>query len=118
MQKRVAEGRDAFVGDTIYAIQTLLGLHFEAESVAEDIRLRLAGSHTFDTLLAFDDLDRDRNGVITMNEFDAVLRKHGISATSDELTLLMDRYDRNRDGAVSYADFAVEVTPKSPEKRY
>jgi Ca2+-binding EF-hand superfamily protein len=51
-----------------------------------------------------------------MNEFDSMLRKHGVIATKDELTLLIDRFDRNRNGAVSYADFASEVAPKSPTK--
>lgn len=46
-----------------------MGLHFEAESVAEEIRLRLANSTTFNSLLAFDELDYDKNGRITSNEF-------------------------------------------------
>lgn len=45
-----------------------------------------------------------------------MLVRHGIEVGSEDLKLLMDRYDHNRDGSVSYSDFANEVTPKSPRK--
>lgn len=91
-----------------------MALHFEAENVAEDIRLRLSQSGTFNSLIAFDELDSDKNGYITMNEFERMLLKHGIQVSHEDLKLLMDRYDRNRDGKISYSDFAHEVNPRSP----
>jgi Ca2+-binding EF-hand superfamily protein len=42
---------------------------------------------------------------------------YGIRASGKELEGLIDRYDRDRDGIVSYGEFVDEVRPKSP-KRY
>ena len=35
-----------------------------------------------------------------------------VSTTQKELFGLMDRYDKNKDGKISYSEFITELTPK------
>ena len=65
---------------------------------------------------AFSDLDLDKSGFITMNEFESMLQHHGLPVTQADLQSLMERYDKNGDGRVSYGEFVQEVTPQSPKK--
>ena len=44
------------------------------------------------------------------------MQNHGFTATEGEITWLIDRYDKNKDGRISYSEFIEEVTPKSPLK--
>ena len=41
---------------------------------------------------------------------------HRFFASNKELDLLIDRYDKNKDGRVSYSEFVREVAPQSPQK--
>ncbi len=42
--------------------------------------------------------------------------KSGFQVSSMEINQLMERYDKNGDGVVSYAEFSDEITPHSPKK--
>ena len=66
---------------------------------------------------AFNACDADKNGYITRDEFKKILREYGFYALDSELTWLVDRYDRNRDGRISYSEFIDEILPKSPSRR-
>lgn len=79
--------------------------------MAESMRQRLNRSLDFDSHKAFNDLDLDKNGFITSDEFESMLRHHGISVTSLDLRCLMERYDKNGNGRVSYGEFVQEVRP-------
>jgi len=94
-----------------------MGYHFEAEAQAEIMRIRLASSYSFSDLLAFEELDYDRNGTLTIDEFGRKLALCGLEPDIDDLRLLMDRFDPKGRGEVSYREFAMEMAPKSPEKR-
>jgi Ca2+-binding EF-hand superfamily protein len=54
---------------------------------------------------AFNDLDLDKNGYVTRSEFESMLRYHGLPVTQQDLEALMERYDKNGDGRVSYGEF-------------
>jgi hypothetical protein len=113
---RSAERRIVFSYETERRIQGLLSLHVEAEGLAESLRQRLSRSPSFNTYDAFKNVDCDKNGFITQDEFHALLRSHNIQPSMKDLNALMDIYDRRREGRVSYTDFAQEVSPKSPHK--
>jgi Ca2+-binding EF-hand superfamily protein len=116
LNSRPREGRRVFSFETETKMQDLLRLHLRAESMAESLRQRLSSTHEFSLHRAFNDLDIDRNGYITLNEFESMLRHHGFPATTQDLQLLLERYDKNGDGRVSYGEFVQEVTPQSPRK--
>ena len=111
-----AERRRVFGADTTYKLTRVLRLHLESESVAESLRHRMARRPSFSMHEAFQSVDKDRNGYITFGEFQSLLELHGIFATIKDVESLMDRYDKDKDGRVSYSEFLDEVTPKSPSK--
>ncbi len=45
-----------------------------------------------------------------------MLAKHRFFATEKELTTLTDRFDKNKDGRVSFAEFHREMSPQSRRK--
>lgn len=45
-----------------------------------------------------------------------MLKEYGFYATEAEISCLLDRYDRNRDGRISYSEFIDEIMPKSPSR--
>jgi Ca2+-binding EF-hand superfamily protein len=94
-----------------------LRVHFSVESSAENLRRRLLRRPGFNASDAFAAVDSDRNGFITRDEFKSILRQYGFFPTEVELQWLVDRYDRDRDGRITYSEFAEEILPKSPSRR-
>ena len=92
-------------------------IHFTVESSAENIRRRLLARPGFNPSDAFTAVDSDRNGFITRDEFKGILREYGFFPTETELQWLVDRYDRDHDGRITYSEFAEEIYPKSPSRR-
>jgi len=45
-----------------------------------------------------------------------MLNDYGFFVSQTDLTGLINRYDKNQDGKVSYGEFLNEMTPKSPVK--
>ena len=41
------------------------------------------------------------------------MERHDAFATEKEIKYLMDRFDSNKDGKISYSEFVQEITPKS-----
>lgn len=94
-----------------------LRVHFSVESSAENLRRRLFRRPGFSASDAFTAVDSDRNGFINRDEFKRILREYGFFPTETELQWLVDRYDRDRDGRISYSEFTEELLPKSPSRR-
>lgn len=112
----VRERRRVFSYETSDRLVRVLKLSLDSERVAESLRQRLSRVPTFNLYEAFQAVDSGKDGYITLNEFRDILENHGVYATTKDLESLMDRYDKDRDGRVSYSEFVQEVTPKSPRK--
>jgi Ca2+-binding EF-hand superfamily protein len=94
-----------------------LRVHFSVESSAENLRKRLFRRPGFSASDAFAAVDTDRNGYITRDEFRGILREYGFFVTETEIIWLIERYDKNQDGRISYSEFVEEINPKSPSRR-
>lgn len=92
----------------------VLQLILEVESHAEDIRQKHSSRPLFDRTDAFDAINRLGDKIITKQDFSDLLAKHRFFATGKELASLMDRFDKNKDGKVTYGEFVDEITPHSP----
>lgn len=92
-------------------------VHFSVEESAELLRKRLGRRPHFSVHDAFQACDTDKNGYITRDEFKNMLREYGFYATDSEISWLIDRYDKNHDGRISYSEFIDEILPKSPSRR-
>jgi hypothetical protein len=116
VRQRRPTGRSQFTPATETNLRRVLRLHLTNEANMESLRQRLNGNPNFNAHDAFDILDNDGNNMITRDEFNRLLSMHGINASKKELDVLVGKFDHNRDGRVSYNDFAQEVRPHSPSK--
>ena len=91
-------------------------VHFSVEESAELLRKRLSRRPNFNVHDAFAACDIDKNGFITRNEFKNLLKEYGFFATDEEISWLIERYDKNCDGRISYSEFIEEIMPRSPTK--
>lgn len=106
-----------FTRDTRDLFLRTFKVHFSVEESAELLRKRLGRRPYFNAHDAFTACDSDRNGFITRDEFKNILRDNGFYATDSEVSWLVDRYDKNHDGRISYSEFIDEILPKSPSRR-
>jgi len=104
--------------ETRKAIQRFFNMLLQNEEITENIRQKLSRRPLFDVYDAFKALDKNRNGYITLNEFKEMLLDHGVYTSPTELKQLLQRFDRDQDGKVSYREFAEEISPKSPRRGY
>lgn len=111
-----ADRRRVFDIETQVRLNRVFRIHLDSERVAESLRQRLNRNPSFNLYDAFKAVDKSNDGVITLDEFRSMLQDHGLYATTKDLESLMDRYDKDRDGRVSYSEFVQEVRPKSPSK--
>ena len=107
---------DVFSKTTLNTFKSTLKIHFEILRAAEGLRQRINEKVGFTLRDAFKAVDRNRNGYIGIEEFKSILNEHGIMTSDKDLLTLMDRYDRDKDGRVSYSEFVQEMTPHSPVK--
>ena len=106
------QGKYVFSLETQAILGKMLRVHIDVEYECEKMRQSLARSRVFNSHQVFMVLDRDSDGYITMDEFRRAFRDTGKYPTERELVGLMSRYDKNKDGRVSYSEFEQEISPK------
>ena len=107
---------EVFSKTTMDSFKSTLKIHFEVLRAADGLRHRINEKQDFTLRNAFKSVDRNRKGYIGIEEFQSILNEHGIVASDKDLLILMDRYDKDKDGRVSYSEFVQEMTPHSPTK--
>lgn len=90
--------------------------HFNIEETADLLRKRLNRRPSFSPHDAFQTLDGTNTGYLSTGDLQRLLVEHRVYVTAKELSLLFARYDRNKDGRVSYSEFMDEMIPKSTSK--
>lgn len=94
----------------------VLALNAKVESHAEAIRQRHSERPFFNPYDAFDSLNTFKDFSISKDDFARLLANHRFYASDGELNTLVDRFDKNKIGRVSYNDFIAEITPHSPRR--
>lgn len=76
--------------------------------VKEKIRQRMPSVETEENAIKklFKFVDLDANGWVSIQEFDSALRRIGAVLAVEQLESLFERYDRNANGQLDYAEFA------------
>ena len=87
--------------------------HFTVEENVEMTRKRLSRRPDFNIHEAYMAIDRDQNGCISRPEIRRILAENGVYATEKDLQMMVNRFDRNCDGRISYAEFMEELVPKT-----
>ena len=106
-----------FHPETRASLECLLADSLRVESMAETIRQHLSIIPTFNIMEAFNTWDMINEGFITTKQLKLLLESHGFIADSQQITHLVDRFDKNKDGKISYGEFADEIRPRSPVRR-
>lgn len=58
----------------------------------------------------------NEDGIVTGKEISNLLSSKGFYVNPKEVDNLMDKFDKDRDGRISYTEFVDEFMPKSPCK--
>jgi Ca2+-binding EF-hand superfamily protein len=106
--------RDEFSWDTINALSRVLKLHIEAEVNAEVLRQKHESDPNFRYDDAFSTLNKWGEDYLTEEDFEEFFKKYGFYPNDTELNVLMNRFDKDKDGKVSYDEFFDEFSPHSP----
>ena len=108
----VRNPEDAFSYLTKLDFTDLLKKMLRIEGQSEDIRKSVNRRPLFRISDAFEALDENKNGYLSKQEFGSLLEEHRLYASQKDLDLLFSKYDRDRDGRVSYSEFFNEILPK------
>jgi len=107
---------DCFFADTQVELRNLWRAHFACEVKAETIRQKLQRFPCFNVFEAFNSLDLNDYGNISIPEIKRMMESRGFYASEVEVKNLVDKFDKDKDGRISYAEFREEILPKSPVK--
>ena len=105
-----------FVPETRRLFLEAFRAHFQAEEQAEMLRKCLCHRPEFGVHEAFQTCDRDGNGYLTRSELTRVVASYGHFMSDKDLQMLMQRFDKNKNGKITYAEFTEEMIPKCPYK--
>lgn len=72
---------------------------------------------TFNAYEAFNSLDINQDGRVTMEEIKRMIQSRGYFVSDKEIYQIVDKMDTNKDGTVNYHEFRDELVPKSPHRR-
>jgi len=98
--------------DTVFLLRKTLSTIISNETYAECLRQRLQTRPGFSVYKAFKALDKHRNGYASIEDLKSLLSRHGYKLSQKELLGLMNRFDKNQDGRISYNEFVDEIRPK------
>ncbi len=107
---------DCFSQETKLEFKNLWRTHFKIEMISESLRQRLYQRPSFNIVDAFNSVDFNENGAISKDELKRILQSRGFFASEKELSQLVDKLDKNKDGKISYQEFREEFIPKSPSR--
>lgn len=103
-----------FYPETRELLVTCWRMHFDHEREAEKLRVQIHQiTPLFDHYQCFQLVDTKADGQIDSQEIKELLIKQGIYVSEKEISALIDRYDRSKDGRITYTEFIEELQPKA-----
>ena len=94
----------------------VLALNVKVENHVESIRQKHSERPLFNAVDAYDALNKYGNVALTRDDFGILLANHRFFPTNNELETLVDRFDKTKNGRVTYGEFINEITPHSPKR--
>ena len=77
------------------------------------LRRQLNPQHLYSGVEAFNVLDRNQDGYVTIDELTEVFEDSLLSVPRTELLGLFNKFDKDRDGRISYSDFIQTTIAKA-----
>jgi Ca2+-binding EF-hand superfamily protein len=109
---------ECFVYATRLDFKALWRTHMRVETSEERLRQSLNRKPLFDAYDAFKTCDINEDGIVTETEIRRLMESKGLYVTGQEVSVLMNKLDKDRDGRISYGEFMEEILPKSPSKAF
>mmetsp|Transcript_21984 Transcript_21984/g.16348 ORF Transcript_21984/g.16348 Transcript_21984/m.16348 type:complete len:106 (-) Transcript_21984:51-368(-) len=100
--------------DTKLEFKQVWRTHLKIETFAEQLRQRLAKRPGFNIYEAFGSCDLNEDGRVTKQEIKTLIESRGYYVSEKEMNTLVEKFDKDKDGRISYAEFREEITPHSP----
>jgi Ca2+-binding EF-hand superfamily protein len=108
---------DCFLPNTAFEHQSMWRTHIRVENAAEALRQRLASNPGFNAYEAFNSLDLNDSGSISTSELQRMLESRGYFVSYGDVAKVVDKFDQNKNGQISFSEFRNETLPKSPARR-
>ena len=89
--------------------KSIINIEVNAEFLRQNFMVK-----SFSLQNLFDYIDSKHFGYLTINEFRNILINNRIQPTKRDLAGLIERFDRNKDGKISFSEFVQEILPRSP----
>lgn len=97
--------------ETKSMLTQIFTLIIELEQNAERLRKQVSSQNcSLNDLFTL--VDSKNTGAATVNEFREILRKYKIQPTINDLNSLVSRFDSNKDGRITFAEFFEQISPK------
>jgi len=80
-------------------------------------RKNLAMRFDFCLTEIFNQIDTSNTGYMTLNNFDEYAKKSGILMNREDWAVVVDRFDRDKDNCLNFAEFTQIFAPYTPEYR-
>ncbi len=93
-------------------VRKLFNKMITTETSCEELRKSVGKKEYFTIYEAFHSIKKNSRGWITATTFKELLNDQGVFASDEDAELLVERYDRNRNGKVSYSEFVDEIVQK------
>jgi Ca2+-binding EF-hand superfamily protein len=88
-------------------------MHFEIEESIELIKQRLCRRPKFNVDAAFSFLDSEKRNFITLEALRKTFADNKLYPGEDDLVRLLYRFDKTKNGRVTYHEFVEELAPKN-----
>ena len=95
---------DCFQPDTQLEFRAVWRTHLRSEVAAESTRQRLQRMPYFNVFEAFNSLDQNDSGAISLHEFKRLIQSRGFYVSDKEATEIVEKMDKNKNGRVSFAE--------------
>ena len=107
---------DCFFVDTNLEFRAVWRTHFKIESAAEHLRQRLSKRPGFNVYDAFGACDLNDDGRISKDELRRLVESRGFYVSYKEVGDLVEKFDKTKDGQISFSEFREEMLPRSPAR--
>lgn len=108
---------DCFLPNTAFEFQNMWRTHIRVENQAESFRQRLSANPGFNCYEAFNSLDLTGTGGINAGDLKRMIESRGYFVGFKEVDAVVDKFDANKNGLISFSEFRDETLPKSPARR-
>lgn len=88
-------------------------IHFKVETANEAIRKRLSNLPRFNAYEAFNSLDLNNDGTVHTGEIRRLVESRGFHILEKEAKIIVDKFDKDRDGVITFNEFRLEILPKT-----